>query len=187
MFALEQCDGDLGSDNMLWLRPAVYGDDHLVSVRGHPNINQQSFCDWFESIGVIYTDENKVRPTRPYTTLEEATFLKRNFVKRGGYVWGPLPKSQLYEMIQWYRHSETQKKKSQQKLSEEVLDCVLNEAFFHGREEYEKMKKDFVEYAYKHHKLRLDNAAKPYNDKWRLFMGSNMPVPLMAIGLEVAH
>nr|WPV63472.1 MAG: RNA-dependent RNA polymerase [Wenzhou shrew picorna-like virus 2] len=183
MFAQHVVGEELGADNKLWLVPAVYGDDHVVAVAKHPSINQQSFCAWFKKIGIIYTDEQKNAPTRPYTTIDEVAFLKRGFRKHDGYVWGPLPEENLMEQVQWYRRSATQRKKSQQQLSEEILDTVLSEFFFHGRDIYNKRKKQLLEYAMKNARLDVSNGAPSYESKWEQFMGDGKPPPVTRISL----
>nr|WPV63464.1 MAG: RNA-dependent RNA polymerase [Wenzhou shrew picorna-like virus 1] len=183
MFAQSIVGEDLGVDNRLWLVPAVYGDDHVVAVAKHPSINQQSFCAWFKKLGIIYTDESKNAPTRPYTNIDEVAFLKRSFRKHDGYVWGPLPEENLLEQVQWYRRSATQRKKSQQQLSEEILDTVLNEFFFHGREVYNKRKKQLLEYAMQNARLDVSNGAPSYEHKWEQFMGDGKPPPITRISL----
>nr|WPV63479.1 MAG: RNA-dependent RNA polymerase [Wenzhou shrew picorna-like virus 5] len=183
MFAQEIHGENLGDDNRLWFRPVVYGDDHVVSVAQHPLINQKTLCEWFASIGIGYTDENKNEPEHAYTTIDEVAFLKRKFVKHSGYVWGPLSQKQLYEQIQWYRRSATQRKKSQQQLSEEVLDTVLSECFMHGREKYNQMRRDFLDYAWKNANMDVSNGAPSYEVKWSQFMGHDKPPPITKLSL----
>nr|WPV63460.1 MAG: RNA-dependent RNA polymerase [Wenzhou shrew picorna-like virus 1] len=183
MFAQSIVGEELGADNRLWLVPAVYGDDHVVAVAKHPSINQQSFCAWFKKLGIIYTDEAKNAPTRPYTNIDEVAFLKRGFRKHDGYVWGPLPEENLMEQVQWYRRSATQRKKSQQQLSEEILDTVLSEFFFHGREVYNRRKKQLLDYAMEHARLDVSNGASSYERKWEQFMGDGKPPPITRISL----
>nr|WPV63468.1 MAG: RNA-dependent RNA polymerase [Wenzhou shrew picorna-like virus 2] len=183
MFAQSVVGEDLGDDNRLWLVPAVYGDDHVVAVAGHPSINQQSFCEWFKKLGIIYTDEAKNAPQRPYTNINEVAFLKRGFVKHDGYVWGPLPESNLMEQVQWYRRSATQRKKSQKQLSEEVLDTVLNEFFFHGRDVYNRRRQELIDYAMESARLDVSNGAPSYERKWEQFMGEGKPPPITRLSL----
>nr|WPV63476.1 MAG: RNA-dependent RNA polymerase [Wenzhou shrew picorna-like virus 3] len=183
MFAQDMLGEDLGPDNRLWLVPAVYGDDHVVAVAHHPSINQQTLCAWFKDLGIIYTDEAKRAPQRPYTNINEVAFLKRGFVKHDGYVWGPLPVQNLLEQVQWYRRSATQRKKSQQQLSEEVLDTVLNEFFFHGRDVYNQHKRMLLDYAMEHARLDVSNGAASYEKKWEQFMGEGKPPPITRLSL----
>lgn len=183
MFAQDLYGEDLGLDNRLWLRPAVYGDDHIVAIAMHNEMNQISFCEWFAKLGIKYTDENKNTPQKPYTTIDEVTFLKRRFVKRDGYVWGCLPEENLFEQIQWYRRSATQRKKSQKQLSEEILDTVLSESFFHGEKVYNAHKKKFLDYAMENARLDVSNGAPSYASKWQQFMGDGRPTPITHLSL----
>lgn len=185
MWAMDVLGDDLPPDHGFRIRPAIYGDDHIVSVFGYPELNQMSLTQWFGSYGIPYTDERKEAPTQPYTTIEEAAFLKRRFVKRKGYVWGPLEKDQLYQMIQWYRDSATTRRMCLKERSGQILDTVLNEAFFHGPVQYAKIKKELLEWAEQKACLDLSAFAPKFEVKWRLFMGDDKPSPIRYLSIAV--
>lgn len=185
MWAMETLGDDLPPDHGFRIRPAIYGDDHIISVFDYPELNQMSLTQWFGSYGIPYTDERKEAPTEPYTTLEAAAFLKRRFVKRKGYVWGPLEKDQLFQMIQWYRDSATTRRQTLKDRSGQILDTVLNEAFFHGPQQYAKIKKELLDWADHHACLDLSAFAPKYEEKWRLFMGDDKPSPVRYLAISV--
>lgn len=159
------------ADHQWWFRPAIYGDDHVISVYGHPHINMQSFSDWVTPLGLAYTDTSKKRPLTPYVPWEEVTFLKRHFVVREGYVWGPLPLELIYEMIQWYRNTAYSKSLPKKERWGQILDTVANELFYHGRVVYEEVMAELLAWIKNRANMDLSGAASSYRYKWNQFVG----------------
>jgi len=58
----------------------VYGDDKIVGVKNLPSLNAINMAEFFESIGMGFTDSNKNKITQPYMDIKDITFLKRAFV-----------------------------------------------------------------------------------------------------------
>nr|WKV34563.1 MAG: RNA-dependent RNA polymerase [Riboviria sp.] len=158
-------------DDGFSIRPAVYGDDHVVSVAGCERMNQQNLCDWFALREIGYTDESKARPQRPYTTWQDVTFLKRKFSRHTGKIWGTRELSDIYQQIQWYHNSATMRKMNPEQRAAQVLAPVLDELFLHGRQVYDAEKKKILQYAKDKACLDLSFAADPYSKKWDHYMG----------------
>nr|AII82258.1 polyprotein [Fesavirus 1] len=159
-----------------WFRPAVYGDDHVISVRDHPTINAQTFGTWITSLGLRYTDALKNIPEKPYQKLGEISFLKRAFVVRQNRVWAPLEEKQLYEMVQWYRDSPATRILSRRELARQILETVLSEAYFHGREFFNSFHKELIDYVNNRAALDLTDTPFSYDFFEKRFMGDEVNV-----------
>lgn len=108
----------------------VMGDDKLM---GAP----EKFADVFNALtvqeiandlGMTCTDGLKRKITRPYTPLDEITFLKRNFVfhpSLGKYV-GPLAIGTLVNTVQWYDSSKDYDVVMQGKLTAVQIEAYLH-------------------------------------------------------------
>lgn len=165
-----QNTGDLGKDFTFWIRPATYGDDHVISVYGADQLNQITFCEWLEEYGVGYTDEKKNKPTMPYTNFNDVTFLKRRFVYREGKWWGPLELENVLQMVQWYRNSSTMRKMNESERCGVILESVLNELFFMGKDIYDREKSKLYLYALQHGNVDVSEYMASYQEKKDLFL-----------------
>lgn len=59
----------------------VYGDDKVNAIFKHADVlNAITMRDFFESLGLGFTDASKKPITRAFQSIEEITFLKRSFV-----------------------------------------------------------------------------------------------------------
>lgn len=59
----------------------VYGDDKVNAIFKHADVlNAITMRDFFESLGLGFTDASKKPIERPFQSIEEVTFLKRSFV-----------------------------------------------------------------------------------------------------------
>lgn len=82
----------------------VYGDDSLNGVRAYEGIlNALTMRDFFESIGLTFTNSDKTPIVEPTVPLNQVSFLKRDFVyhpdlKR---VMCPLSVRTLYSGLSW--------------------------------------------------------------------------------------
>lgn len=82
----------------------VYGDDKVVSVRGdEQRLNAETMRDFFQSIGMDFTDASKLPIAQPFQTMGEISFLKRDFVYHNelGKIVCPLALRILFNTISW--------------------------------------------------------------------------------------
>jgi len=108
----------------------VQGDDKLCGVKPGllVQIDGKDMANYFESLGMTYTDGKKRKVTQGSMSLGEVSFLKRKFIyhKRLGRVMGPLDPETLTNMVMWYDNSKDER---------EVMDGKLNvfqrEMFLH--------------------------------------------------------
>lgn len=83
-----------------------YGDDKMVSVL-NPNLkdrlNALTMSEFFESIGIEFTNAQKTKINKPFNDLLEITFLKRHFIYHSGLqsIVGPLDTSTLYSGLSY--------------------------------------------------------------------------------------
>jgi len=83
----------------------VYGDDKLNGVNKlGTNLNAVTMRDWFESMGMTFTDAKKQPISSPVQSLDEVSFLKRSFRYHSliGDIVGPLDITTLYSGLSWY-------------------------------------------------------------------------------------
>jgi len=83
----------------------VYGDDKLNAIRD-PELtflNAITMRDFFQSIGMDFTDSKKGVIVEPYQSVQDITFLKRSFVyhKKIKQIVGPLDLNTIYSSISW--------------------------------------------------------------------------------------
>jgi hypothetical protein len=86
----------------------VYGDDKLNGVLTvHPNLNAVTMRNFFESIGMTFTDSLKGEITQKYQSLNEVTFLKRYFRYHPllREITCPLDLVTLYSGLSWVDYS----------------------------------------------------------------------------------
>jgi len=84
----------------------VYGDDRVNSLLNpayEKILNAETMRDYFESLGMIFTDSMKNPIDSPFMPIEKITFLKRSFVYHGliGDIVGPLDKRTIYSSLSW--------------------------------------------------------------------------------------
>jgi RNA dependent RNA polymerase/RNA helicase-like protein len=82
----------------------VYGDDKVVGVKtSRTNLNAVTMLEFFKSIGMNFTDANKQPISIPYQTLDQISFLKRDFVYHAdlGRIVCPLSLNTLQNTISW--------------------------------------------------------------------------------------
>ena len=89
----------------------VYGDDSVVGVsEKYPQLNAITMREFFESIGLTYTDSSKKPVVTPYESLSDITFLKRSFRFHHaiGRVMCPLDLKTLYSTMSFISGSKDQ-------------------------------------------------------------------------------
>nr|ULF99746.1 MAG: putative polyprotein [Picornavirales sp.] len=115
-------------------RFVALGDDHLVACSENiPEFNARSVCKLMESIGQVYTDENKMIPDYSYKPFEECGFLGSTPKLRDGRYAGALRLETLYSNL-----SHITKDTDFIALIETFLDL----ASVHDREVFEKYLND---------------------------------------------
>jgi len=83
----------------------VFGDDKLNAVRGdYDMLNAITMRDFFQSIGMDFTDAVKKPIDTPYQEIEDISFLKRKFVyhPRIAEITCPLDLNTIFSSISWY-------------------------------------------------------------------------------------
>lgn len=115
---------------------AVHGflqSDGLVVIDGYG----AQFIAWASEkyFNVVHTNCFKDGPPEDME-FEKGEFLKRKFVFKGGKVMGPLAKDSIERMLLWVRKSDVPPQ-IQFAITSQV---AVNEAFYHGKEYYEKIR-----------------------------------------------
>lgn len=85
-----------------------YGDDNLASVSAMaPWFNMKTFAEVCARFGVTYTTASKGDIDQDYISWDDASFLKRRFVKESNtWCWAPLEMESITEMMMWIKNSE---------------------------------------------------------------------------------
>jgi hypothetical protein len=134
-------------DFATYVKPLIYGDDMLASVKPEAadffnNIMYQMACT--KLFGMEFTNAQKTSDMQPFLTVNEISFLKRNFVYRedlGRYV-APLDLKSVMKTICYYLPS---KEVTQE---EQIIDsCVsaMRELFFHlDEKEFQQRRELFI-------------------------------------------
>jgi len=143
----------------LKIRDFVLGDDKLVGVPKELNfVNAVTMRDYFESIGMTFTDGLKNRITRKFMDLSEVSFLKRKFVYHTilRKVMCPLDKSSIYSSLCYYDKTKDYdivmkgKMESAQRelwLHQENCDGLLEHAMSAGIF-FSKLKEEYLKYLF---------------------------------------
>jgi hypothetical protein len=118
----------------------VLGDDIMAKISPlAPWYNHTSVQRVFESIGIQYTMADKTSVSRPYISLEEVTFLKRQFLDHDtikGMKVAPLEKDSIYKMLLYTIPSRSEVEEVQ---LAQACASALSEAFYHGSDFYEEI------------------------------------------------
>jgi hypothetical protein len=115
-----------------------YGDDLLLGVPDELSSFNQLVVqrEMKELFNMTYTTASKEANVPEWCPREEISFLKRQpFLYKGFYV-GRLPMSVCVEMALWYRKS---KHITEEQATLANVRASLEEVFFHGREEFNKL------------------------------------------------
>jgi hypothetical protein len=122
----------------------TYGDDNIMGVSKECTwFNHTIIADVMATIGVEYTMPDKESESRPFMTIEEASFLKRSFryhPECGAIVapleWKSVESSLLVGIVR--------KDMAPEAHAVSVCSSALNEAFWHGKEKFQKTKQDIM-------------------------------------------
>lgn len=88
------------------VRAVVLGDDNVVSITKDalPKFNQHTVTSAMSGIHMKYTTEAKDgAEVAPYRSIEEVSFLKRDWRDEGTHTYGPLAMASILEMPYWCR------------------------------------------------------------------------------------
>uniref|UniRef100_A0AAT9J9V8 SF3 helicase domain-containing protein n=1 Tax=Pericapritermes dicistro-like virus 2 TaxID=3032224 RepID=A0AAT9J9V8_9VIRU len=105
MLAWLNCGYEL-TDFWIYVVIYVYGDDSLAKV--HPKFekfHQLAIAEFMEKIGMKFTSADKVSTLGLYTSRGRISYLQREFVKRDGIVFAPLPMAKIDDIPNWVRGS----------------------------------------------------------------------------------
>ena len=135
----------------IWKRDigkVFYGDDHLLTVPDQYDwFNQVSFGKALGDIFKMpYTTATKQDVSELYTPEGEVTFLKRNFCKMGGMVFGQLPLDVVTDIPRWIR-----RKSGPAILAiRQNMEAALAEMFVHGKQTFDEYKDKYNRYLISH-------------------------------------
>jgi len=126
-----RCTGDTASVGLFnkQVTDYVYGDDKVVGVSiNRPDLNALTMRDFFESIGMKFTDANKLPVNQPYQALSEISFLKRDFVYHDvlARIVCPLSLRTLFNTISWVDN-----KKELSVVMEGKIESIYRELYLH--------------------------------------------------------
>jgi hypothetical protein len=111
------------------------GDDSLYSVTPEfHRFNMINLSTFAASIGIRYTTPTKGEVKLPYMSLDEATFLKRRFERRDGFMTMPLKLSSIMESVMYEDKAATDEDRRNTFLN------AIHEAKYHGPEFHEKLR-----------------------------------------------
>jgi hypothetical protein len=122
-----------------FVKPVIYGDDFLGAIKEEVlpwfnNVSYQKFC--LEQFGIEYTNAQKTDVMKRYLTLDEVSFLKRNFVWND-YVkhWtAPLDKDSLMKSIAYILPSKVVSEEEQ--IVQACTSCLREYVFIDSPEEF---------------------------------------------------
>ncbi|AJT58559.1 polyprotein [Graminella nigrifrons virus 1] len=139
----------------LFVRLVVYGDDLIMSVSDDiaAVFNALSIRDCLAKHGITVTSAQKDAEMTPYTTIYEATFLKRSFKHhpfRAGVWLGPVETKSVEECLNWCHVSE-----NLQEATLEVCRASMDLAYSHGPEYYNQHKNKIID-ALRNYDVRMD-------------------------------
>lgn len=88
------------------VRAVVLGDDNVVAItpEATPKFNQHTITSAMSEIHMTYTTEAKDDTVvAPYRSIDQVSFLKREWRDENGHVFGPLAMASILEMPYWCR------------------------------------------------------------------------------------
>jgi hypothetical protein len=141
----------------------VYGDDKLNVVRKHEEVlNAITMKEFFESVGMGFTDSVKRPIETPFQDISEITFLKRSFVYHDELqqIVCPLELRVIFNTLSYYSASKDHYTVLQGKIHAVQLEFYLHpsryellEDFYHRMEkykvDYQPLMSDYMKAVYK--------------------------------------
>ncbi len=138
------------------VRLLVYGDDNLLAT-AREAFSHVYISKFMESQGLEYTMADKSSESRPFVTFDECSFLKRTFRWHKDlqkYV-GPLAIESMQKSLMYFLPKGSI---SEENWAVEVMDTYCREAFFHGKDYFEKSRSWCLEMV---EKLDLHQCVRP--------------------------
>jgi predicted DNA-binding antitoxin AbrB/MazE fold protein len=118
---------------------ASFGDDNLSGVCvSVPWFNALSFKNVMSKYNIDYTSSCKGLITVEYESIDDVTYLKRSFVLRDGWMYAPLAKASIHEMMQWCKPSNIE----MSEIMQSTFNSFCTEIMHYGRNEYD----DYVDH-----------------------------------------
>eukprot|EP00997_Jenningsia_sp_PLL12_P006455 NODE_2_length_7688_cov_137.261422_g1_i0.p1 GENE.NODE_2_length_7688_cov_137.261422_g1_i0~~NODE_2_length_7688_cov_137.261422_g1_i0.p1 ORF type:complete len:1630 (+),score=120.67 NODE_2_length_7688_cov_137.261422_g1_i0:290-4891(+) len=117
----------------------TFGDDHTYDVHpDEPYFNMISLAEQLEAIGMGYTDANKQKPTVPFKSIDELTFLKRSFhyhpvLKQHV---GPLDEKSIFKMLTFTGYSPKGNDQTEAEVTAQNMCTALSHWYLHSPEKY---------------------------------------------------
>lgn len=123
------------------IRLVTYGDDLLANVSDAyiGRFNTMTLQNWFATYNIKFTDIDKSGSVIPYRTLDNAPFLKREFVPhptRSGIYLARIAESSIAGCLNW-----THKADDPREAIKQNVNSALDLAFGHGPTYYEQLRK----------------------------------------------
>jgi len=118
----------------------VYGDDKVNAITDNKyeeSLNGVTMKEFFESLGMTFTDSRKGDIDTPFQSLKEITFLKRSFEYHAELrkIVGPLDMNTICSSLSW-----VDSKKNVEEVMRDKLNAFQREIYLHGSDIYkEKM------------------------------------------------
>lgn len=142
----------------------VYGDDKVVGVtKNRLDLNAISMLHFFQSIGMHFTDANKLPISVEYQTLDQISFLKRDFTYHNELqkIVCPLSLRTLKNTISW-----VDSRKELDDVLEGKIDAIYRELYLHNdRENLMREFKMLVEAIYEERKWLSNQCIKQLYEK----------------------
>ena len=153
----------------------VYGDDKLNSIYKHHEIlNAITMREYFESLGLGFTDATKQPIVHPFQDISEVSFLKRSFRFHSdlGKIVCPLELDVLQSGLSWVDHT-----KDIQLVMKAKVDNYQREIFLHPDRKFLLLdfEKRLSNYGMELQKLPFQYLLKLYSDdsEYEPSFGSN--------------
>lgn len=118
----------------------AYGDDKVCGTNIYPEVlNALSMRDFFESLGMEFTDATKQRVTEPGVQIKDISFLKRKFLYHPfiGKIMCPLDLKTIYSSLSW-----VDSKKDVDVVMQDKLHAFQREIYLHPRALYKSAMSD---------------------------------------------
>jgi len=121
-----------------FVRAATYGDDNAMGVRSSiPKFNHTAIQSVFASWGIKYTMADKEADSVPYVSIDEVSFLKRNFRYHQGLkaIVAPIEVDSLTKGFYWWTKSSNTPLNFVEQFQVN-FDGQAREAYLHGEDYY---------------------------------------------------
>lgn len=128
-----------------FVRPKFFGDDDLIATNRNclPLLTCKAHAATMASVGIIYTSATKGEVAEEWYSLDQVSFLKRNFYYDGIKY---LPRLQYQTILEIARWSESDPENMVDQMNR--FNSALLEMSNYGRDPFETMRNHFKEYCY---------------------------------------